>query len=404
MLRNMTDLRAPIHDANSDEAHVPPYAPHALGLDIPGETLASRQACWRDALAKQVYGPIPSPPDSITIARDPAEGRAYDRLMLTLRRGPRDCGVDAALWLPPRASGPVPLIVGLSFLGPAGVLVDDTFPLDREAVVDAPPDLGLVNRQLAGQVRGMHASRWPLPLILGAGFGLLLSCYGSWVPDCPDRYRSRGVWPVLALDGGNDGPGALSMWAWALQRLVDVACRLDVIDSARITLAGHSRLGKAALWAAANDERVAAVLVNNGGCLGPALSCRDYGETPRLLTAAYPHWASPRLAAALCDGGAPGVDQHALIASIAPRNVYIASASDDWWADPRGEYEGLRAALPAWQAASPTLPPWEEVALGGTTVFRDHLGWHLRPGGHGLSPWDWQRFLAFLTGASPPSV
>jgi hypothetical protein len=384
--------------ANADEARVAPYAPHALGLDGSSATLARQQRHWRETFAAEVYGPIPPPPDSLAVERHPMAAEGWQRLSLRLGCGPRSYAVDAALWLPPGATGAVPLIVGLCFLGPAGVLFDQGFPIDRGALVEAAPELGLVDRRLDEHVRGVHAARWPLPLILGAGFGLLLSCYGSWVPDCPERWQGRGLWPLLAPADGDGRPGALSLWAWAYRRLVDTALGLDAVDPARIALAGHSRLGKAALWAAANDERVAAVFVNNAGCLAPALSCREFGEMPAHLVARFPHWVSPRLAATVGGGALPPIDQHALVAACAPRRVYIASASDDWWADPRGEYEGLAAALPAWAATSPgmALSPWSEVARPGAALTAGPLGWHLRPGGHGLTPWDWRRTLAFL--------
>ncbi len=386
-------------DANADEARVPPYAPHALGLDGTADTLARQQRRWRETFAAEIYGPIPPPPDAIAVERHPVTAAGWRRLGLTLRHGWRSHMVDAALWLPPDAAGPVPLIVGLAFLGPAGVLFDTGFPIDREAVVEAPPELGLVDRRLDEPVRGVHAPRWPVPLILGAGFGLLLSCYGSWVPDCAERWQQRGVWPLLALDADEGRPGALSLWAWAFHRLVDVALSLDGVDPQRIALAGHSRLGKAALWAAACDARVEAVLANNPGCFGAALSCRQYGETPRRLALRFPYWVTPRLAETVRDGGLPPIDQHALLAAVAPRRVHVASAAADWWADPRGEYEGLRAALPAWPGAS-ALPPWTEPVRPGTFLSAGPVAWHLRPGGHGLSPWDWRHSLPFLRAAA----
>ncbi|MEZ5668954.1 MAG: hypothetical protein R3F55_16230 [Alphaproteobacteria bacterium] len=387
--------------ANDDEAKVPAYTPHDLGLDGTAATLALRQRDWRAIFAEHVYGAIPPPPDAVEIARTRVADEGYDRLRLTLRCGPRVHVVDAALWLPPDALGPVPLVVGLGFIGPAGVLFGDSFPLDPDAAVESPPERGLVDRRLAPQVRGIHAARWPLPPILGAGCGLLLSCYGSWTPDCPRRWQQRGAWPLMAPAAGEGQPGALSLWAWAFRRLVDVAGRLAEVDPGRIAVAGHSRLGKAALWAAATDERIAAAFANNAGCLGPALSCRGFGETPRHLAAQFPHWVAPRLAATVRDGGVPPVDQHALLAAIAPRRVNLASASLDWWADPRGEYEGLRAALPAWGDAA-ALPTWDAVAAPGSAVAAGAVAWHLRPGGHDLTPWDWRHFLGCLAAAEAP--
>src|SRR5690606_19138476 len=116
--------------------------------------------------------------------------------------------------------GPVPVIVALGFVGPAGILFCDAYPLDPLAVVTAPPPVGVLDGRLGEQVRGSLGYRFPVPLIGRAGYALILSCYGSWVPDDPARWRAHGLWPLLGLDDADEPPGALALWAWAYQRLV----------------------------------------------------------------------------------------------------------------------------------------------------------------------------------------
>lgn len=331
--------------------------------------------------AAHLYGPAPAPPDHLGVHRHAGPG--HERLGIALEVADRRFAVDAALWLP-AAHGPAPLIVGLDFLGPIGVLEDASFPLDPAARIDYRG-----STVLDATLRGRTADRWPLGLIRAAGFGLLLSCYGSWVPDDPAAWCGHGLVPLLRSPPAT---GAIALWGWALSRLVDAALTLPEVDAIRVHLAGHSRLGKAALWAAAGDERVAGVIANNSGCAGAALSRHEGGETLAQLTARYPHWLTPSLAGEPDPATLP-VDQHQLLACIAPRRLYVASASEDYWADPEGEYLALAAAAPAWNLALPAL---EEVWRPGAELRAAALAWHLRAGGHDLTPWDWRRFLLHL--------
>ena len=245
--------------------------------------------------AAELYGPIPPPPDHLEVRRFGHSG--YQRLELGLAVEGRRFAVDAALWLPP-GPRPAPLIVGLDFLGPIGVLQDAAFPIDRAARIEFRG-----STVLDATLRGRGADRWPVDLIQAAGFGLLLSCYGSWVPDDPAAWRDHGLAPLLRSPPET---GAIALWAWALSRLVDVALTLPEVDATRIHLAGHSRLGKAALWAAACDERVAGVVANNSGCAGAALSRHTGGETLAQLTARYPHWLTPSTCQQSRSGSAAG--------------------------------------------------------------------------------------------------
>src|SRR5690606_36015346 len=120
------------------------------------------------------------------------------------------------------------------------------------------------------------------------------------------------------------------------------------IDASRIAVAGQSRLGKAALWAAVNDQRVSALFLNESGCAGASLSRRNFGETLAHNRHSFPHWLL--LAERAEQVGLETLDQHQLLAAMAPRKLYVASAAADLWCDPRGEYLALKAAVPLWSA------------------------------------------------------
>lgn len=350
--------------------------------------LAKAQTQWRGHLGDHLYGKIPQAAEGLTLIRHAIAAENAERIEITLTHKDRVFSVDAALWLPPDAKGPVPLICGLDFVGPAGVMSTDSFPLDLNARVYTRPELGAHDARLSPVLRGTSMSRWPLSLIHQAGFGLLLSCYGSWTPDDPETWKTHGAYPLMQPVT----TGAISLWAWALQRLVDGAQHLPDIDTRRIAVAGHSRLGKAALWAAATDTRIGAVFANNSGCGGAAPSRHMKGETLHQMAQSYPHWTRPNLTT---DPEKLPFDQYHLLASIAPRGIYLAEAEDDLWADPAGSYHALKAASICW----PQIADWpaiKDVWISGQPIQNGALGYHLRPGGHDMLPYDWAQFLRFL--------
>lgn len=368
---------------NYDEGNLS-VAPPAL-VPAGGLIDAGARRAWLDRFAHEVYGTIPPAPDSVAIERQPLPGERAERIIIRLEL-PGGCfTVDAALWLPQTAGARVPVILGLDFKGPIGILTGESFPLDVEArVANFEGDGRITDAQ-----RGTSTHRWPVDLLTGAGCAVLVSCYGSWVPDDPALFESRGLYPLVGSAIRAARPGAIALWAWSISRLVDVARQIPEIDGDAVAVAGHSRLGKAALLAAANDERIASAFINNSGSMGASLSSRNFGETRQHVEGRFPHWLSRDASA-----GVEPLDQHQLLAALAPRQLYVASASEDLWADPKGEYISLQAAAPAWGDTG--LPPAAEVFTPGSEVTSGPLAWHLRPGPHEIRPYDWHRYLRHL--------
>lgn len=240
---------------------------------------------------------------------------------------------------------------------------------------------------------------WPVREICEQGFIAAAVSTHEIDPDKAGQFEN-GIRGFLAQASGETPDdhawAALSAWGWGVSRAVDYLLTLPSVDPQRIAVVGHSRGGKAALWAAAEDTRIAVAYSNNSGCGGAALSRRQFGETVARITTAFPHWFCGQFSSYANREDELPIDQHELIGLIAPRAVYVTSATDDLWADPRGEYLSLLHAAPVFQLlgkqaiSNPEMPAADQPRYVGRT------GYHIRSGGHGLTTADWQNFMRFV--------
>lgn len=236
----------------------------------------------------------------------------------------------------------------------------------------------------------------PAEELIDRGYGVASVCYRDITADNSD-FRD-GLAGALSVDRSQpDAPGKLMLWAWAAIRVLEYLRTLPEIDSRRVAVAGHSRLAKAALLAAGLETRFFGVLANEPGTMGGALTRGKQGERLADAWDSFPYFFCPNLERYAAAPETLPFDQHLLLALCAPRRLYVASAERDLWADPTSEFLCCAAASAAWSSLGvpglrcpDRLPRVGEVFAGGS------LGYHLRPGEHYLSRYEWRQFLDFL--------
>lgn len=395
-------------ETNYDEALVGEYAlPDPLIMQ--DGTPVSDAETWRarrrpEILAlfeNHVYGRSPGPhPDTVfrplTPEAEVFAGLGTRREIRALLAGREDGPtMDILLYLPAQAPGPAPVFVGLNFQGNHSVQDDPAITLSMAWVRDTYP--GVVDNRATEASRGAARDRWPVEQILARGYGLATVYCGDLDPDHDDGFQN-GVHPLFYREGQErpeaDEWGTIGAWAWGLSRVLDFLETVPEADHTRVAVMGHSRLGKTALWAGAQDERFALVISNNSGCGGAALSRRNFGETVRRINTAFPHWFCANFSRYNDNEAALPVDQHMLIALMAPRPVYVASAAEDLWADPRGEFLAAFHAGPVFELLGKRGLPEEEMPPVDRPVM-ETVGYHVRSGGHNVTPWDWERYMDF---------
>ena len=394
---------------NYDESKVGTYTlPDPLVTESrqPVRTVQDWQAIRRPELIKlfetQMFGRTPAGHTAaqVQVMSEPAQigGAKAVRKQVTLAFG----GVDGPqlhllLYLPADTAGPAPVFLGLNFSGNHTVAADPGIALHDTWVRDKNAASRLVRRKPDESSRGSNASAWQLPKLLARGYGLATIYYGDIEPDFDGGlpYGVRGLF--LKPDQttfGEDEWGALAAWGWGLSRAMDYLATDSAVDFHRVALMGHSRLGKAALWASALDPRFALVISNESGEGGAALSRRDYGETIEHLNVAFPHWYCRNYRQYTGHPERLPFDSHELLALTAPRPLYVASAEGDQGSDPKGEFLGALNAGPVYRLFgqqgldTPDMPPLHQPIM-------HTVGYHIRAGKHDVTEYDWEQYLRF---------
>ncbi|MFB9964308.1 glucuronyl esterase domain-containing protein [Sinosporangium siamense] len=365
----------------------------------------------RESFANAVYGHTPTGGrlDDVTVVsrRADALGGSAIRIEADLiLAGPLGVRRASLLVYAPVSDTPVPAFLGLNFWGNHATTTDtDVRRSDAvEAVAKAhgsPPT-----------ERGSDTRAWPYPLINGRGYAVATIWYEELEIDLPG-YADTGVRGLFGAPSGLGQPawGAIGAWAWSLSRALDALGAIDEIDQTAVIAVGHSRLGKTALWAAAQDTRFAGVVSNESGCGGASLFRHVGVEDIRVITTARPHWFTPRFAEYRGADHLLPVDQHQLVALVAPRPTHVASATDDPGADPYGEFLSTLHATPIFELYGSAGTAPTDLAPPGADLATEHalrvpyptpgvrvgerLSYHLREGRHAMVEEDWRHVLDF---------
>ncbi|MDD6150993.1 MAG: acetylxylan esterase [Bacteroidales bacterium] len=404
--RKSTDVGRRYTPANYDEALVPSYSlPDPLKMQNGKPVRSARQ--WMrhrrpellSLFEKEMFGRAPGRPEDMwfeTLYRDDKAlgGKAVRKEVRVHFDRSGKHYLRLLVYTPSDAKGPVATFLGINFKGNWAVSREEGILMPTEEEMKA---YGRVETL----VRGEAESRWPLEMITSAGYGVATFYRGDIDPDYDDGFQN-GVHPLYYRDGQDypdpDEWGTIAAWAWGLRRALDYLETDPDVDARRVAVIGHSRLGKTALWAGAQDERFAMVISNNSGNCGAALSRRHFGETLLKVNRHRPQWFCDNFLKYNENEASLPFDQHELIALCAPRPVYVASGTEDINADPKGEFLALKEASAVYRLFGKTGLDGVSMPEPDTHVGVGALGYHVRTGKHDITAFDWQQYILFAEG------
>jgi len=354
---------------------LPDILANASGKKItsPKEWKKERRQEVLELFRENIYGRVPATPYTrtfkvVNVDKYAMNGDAtLKQVDITINSDGKSLVIHLTLFVPNKAQKPVPVFLLIDNRGPANI--DPT--------------------------RKVKSEFWPAEEVIARGYGIAVFRNADLDPDNYDQFRD-GIHPVL--DRGERQPdawGTISAWAWGASRCMDYFETDKDIDRKKVAVLGHSRGGKTALWAGAEDQRFALVISNESGCGGAALARRRFGETVSRINTSFPHWFCTNYRKYNNNEDALPVDMHMLLGLIAPRALYVACADQDLWGDPKGSYLALYHSVPLFQllktktSLPEIMPPLNKPVIGGKVAF------HIRDGAHNLLLKDWNWFMDF---------
>jgi len=298
-----------------------------------------------------------------------------------------DIGSSSAIMLMylPKTNKKVPVFIGLNFIGNTTINSDS-------AIISS-----YGRTEYAKEIeekRGERYERWVVDEIVKRDYGIATICSDDFAPDNKDNYDTR----LISIFGGDTEQSefkTINAWAFGLMRGIDYLVQDNNIDSSRIMTFGHSRLGKTSLWAAAQDDRVALAIANGSGSTGAALSRGNTGETVEFINKLFPYWFVDKYSEYAKNENELPIDQHMLLAAIAPRKIYIASSNQDLWADPVGEYQSLKLATEAYKLFGSKAIMDDTLPKATKEIHTEFFGYHIKEARHKISLVDWKYFMDY---------
>lgn len=290
--------------------------------------------------------------------------------------------------------------INITFKGPGG---EGGFRLllyiPNHAPKPVPAFLFINNRDMnLDVIEGEKPSSfWPVNEIISRGYAAATFKTSDIDPDFHDEFQN-GVHRIFDHYGESrpkNAWGTIAAWAWGARRAMDYLEEDSDIDANRVAVVGHSRGGKTALWAGALDERFAMVVSNNSGCTGAAISRGKKGESVAIINKGFPHWFAENYKNYNGKESELPIDQHMLLSLIAPRLLYVTSATEDEWADPESEFLSTILTTPVYELYGLKGLGTEQFPRPDSPIIGNHVGYHVRTGEHALVRYDWKCFMDF---------
>ena len=365
---------------NYDESKIKPYTLPSILLSDSKKKITSvkdweniRRPEILSLFEENVYGTMPKKFDRISFhvkneKSDAMNGKAtLKQVEITVHNNGQSVLINLVLFIPNHVKAPAP----------AFLLINNR------------------DRRNTSPERDTISGFWPAEQVIASGYAIAAFHVDDAAPDNKNTFQN-GVLKLYPeqLTAGN-GMKAIGSWAWAASRVMDYFEKDQQIDASRITVVGHSRGGKASLWAAAQDTRFAMCITNCSGNTGAALSHRKFGETIEIINNSFPHWFNNNYKKYNNNEQALPVDQHMLIALIAPRPIYVTNASEDLWADPKGTFTAEKEAEAVYRLYRLTSALPATMPALNTPVIYPPLAYHIRQGKHDLTAFDWTQFVKF---------
>ena len=369
-----------LYAQNYDETKVPSYTLPEVLKTSTGQIIKNmadwenkRRAEILSLFENNVYGQMPKDYDSLGFIINNESGNAMNgkarlkEVTLSIWKAGKSVNIGVTLFIPNQVKKPAPVFL----------LVNNR------------------SKRNTSPSRDTLSEFWPAEMVIDSGYAIAAFHVSDAAPDDKVNYVNGVLKLYPEQINADNGMKAIGAWAWAASKVLDYFEKDKNIDATRVSIVGHSRGGKAALWAGAQDKRFAMVFSNCSGNTGAALSRRKFGETVKRINDQFPHWFANNYKKYNDNEAALPVDQHMLVALIAPRPLYTTNASKDLWADPKGSYLSLKNAEKAYdvygKVSSLSLNP---PALN-SPVIHSILGYHNREGIHDLTAYDWDNFIRF---------
>ena len=397
---------------NKDEKKVKRYPLPPIVSKSVREWEKKERPATLQLLKDYMYGIMPPGPDHLRLellslkenALNDTAIRKEIRIHCEMDNG-RHRDFDMLLYIPKHMKKPVPVFLGLNFKGNQAATPERDVRLTRQFELQYDRWMTPVS----DDVRGVQLDTWCFEEAMKRGYAVATAAYGEIFPDtfnglCRSVFSLFGEPADLRPEYEVPFPeqkagwlrqyGGIAAWSWGLSRMLDALEQEPLVDARKAAVLGHSRNGKAALWAGACDQRFALVISNCSGCAGAALSRRNFGETLALQNLSRSEWLCGRVGQYLYRVEELPIDQHQLLAMIAPRHLYVVSGSTDYNADPKGEFLAAKAASKVWELygmkglGRKTMPkPDTPVGFG--------VRYHVHNGPHLIGRWDWEQYYNY---------